>query len=68
MEMFMKWFYCWATVFWPKEIEPAHDKTNKMICVPSKDSDQPGHPLRLMRVFTGRKGHFVGSVVLRLNC
>ena len=25
-------------------IEPSHDETNKMICVPSEDSDQPGHP------------------------
>ena len=24
--------------------EPAHDKTYKMACVPSEDSDQPGHP------------------------
>ena len=24
--------------------EPAHDKTNKMACAPSEDSDQPGHP------------------------
>ena len=24
--------------------EPQHDKTNKMTCVPSEDSDQPGHP------------------------
>ena len=23
--------------------EPPHDKTNKMACAPSKDSDQPGH-------------------------
>ena len=23
--------------------EPPHDKTNKMICAPSEDSDQPGH-------------------------
>ena len=23
--------------------EPVHDKTNKMTCAPSKDSDQPGH-------------------------
>ena len=22
--------------------EPPHDKTNKMVCAPSKDSDQPG--------------------------
>ena len=27
------------------------DKTNKMTCVPSKDSDQPGHPPSLIRVF-----------------
>ena len=24
--------------------EPPHDKTNKMICAPSEDSDQSGHP------------------------
>ena len=24
-----------------KHFEPEHDKTNKMICAPSKDSDQP---------------------------
>ena len=23
---------------------PDHDKTNKMTCVPSEDSDQPGQP------------------------
>ena len=32
------------------KIEPWHDKTNKMICAPSEDSDQPGHPLSLIRV------------------
>ena len=31
--------------------EPPHDKTNKMACAPSKDSDQPGHPPSLIRVF-----------------
>ena len=31
--------------------EPAHDKTNKITCAPSKDSDQPGHPPSLIRVF-----------------
>ena len=25
-----------------------NDKTNKMICAPSKDSDQPGHPPSLI--------------------
>ena len=32
-----------ATLF-----EAPHDKTNKMACVPSEDSDQPGHPPRLI--------------------
>ena len=32
-------------------IEPPHDKTDKMACVPSEDSDQPGHPPSLIRVF-----------------
>ena len=31
--------------------EPPHDKTNKMACAPSEDSDQPGHPPCLIRVF-----------------
>ena len=34
--------------------EPAHDKTNKMACAPSEDSDQPGHPPSLIRVFAVR--------------
>ena len=34
--------------------ESQHDKTNKMVCVPSKDSDQPGHPPSLIRVFAVR--------------
>ena len=35
-------------------IEPPHDKTNKMACAPSEDSDQPGHPPNLIRVFAVR--------------
>ena len=35
-------------------IEPLHDKTSKMACAPSEDSDQPGHPHSLIRVFTVR--------------
>ena len=31
--------------------EPSHDKSNKLACAPSKDSDQPGHPPSLIRVF-----------------
>ena len=33
---------------------PPHDKTNKMTCAPSEDSDQPGHPPSLIRVFAVR--------------
>ena len=65
--------------------EPPQGKTNKMACVPREDSDQPGHPPslirvfavhmkkvwvfsyplmpRLIRVFAGPKGHFVGFVM-----
>ena len=28
----------------PDKNEPEHDKTNKMACTPSEDSDQPAHP------------------------
>ena len=31
--------------------EPVHDKSNKMTCAPSEDSDQHGHPPSLIRVF-----------------
>ena len=34
----------------------------------SKDSDQTGRMLRLIWVFAGRTGHFVGFVILRLSC
>ena len=34
--------------------EQHRDKTNKMACAPSEDSDQPGHPPRLIRVFAIR--------------
>ena len=34
--------------------EPHRDKTNKMACAPSEDSDQPGHPPSLIRVFAVR--------------
>ena len=45
--------------------EPQHDKTNKMTCAPSEDSDQPGHSPSLIRVFAvhsmGSKGPKVSS-------
>ena len=34
--------------------EPQHDRTNKMTCAPSVDSDQPEHPLSLIRFFNVR--------------
>ena len=37
-----------------KYFEPPHNKTNKMTFVPSEDSDQPGHPPSLIRVFAVR--------------
>ena len=35
-------------------LELPHDKTNKVACAPSEDSDQPGHPPSLIRVFAVR--------------
>ena len=37
-----------------KHFETPHDKTNKITFVPSEDSDQPGHPPSLIRVFAVR--------------
>ena len=34
--------------------EPHRDKTNEMACACSEDSDQPGHPPSLIRVFAVR--------------
>ena len=40
--------------------ELPHDKTNKMTCMSSEDSDLPGHLLSLIRVFAVRmKKHWV---------
>ena len=38
----------------PVKKEPPHDKTNKVACAPSEDSDQSGHPPSLIRVFAIR--------------
>ena len=44
-----------STVFAiPTVFEPPHDKTNKVACSPTKDSEQPGHPPSLTGVFTVR--------------
>ena len=54
-------------------------KPTKMTCAPSEDSDQPGHPPGVIRVFAvrmmptllwvfaGRTCHFVGFVMHRLK-
>ena len=47
--------------------KPPCDKTNKMICVPSEDSDQTGPMPRLIWVFPGHTCHFVGFVMMRLK-
>ena len=39
------------TTHYQNKIEPPHDKTSKMICAPSEDSDQPGHLSSLTWVF-----------------
>ena len=43
-------FWFWLSAYLQKLNEPQHDKTNKMISAPSEDSDQPGHPLSLIKV------------------
>ena len=43
--------YKWKSLY---SFEPPYDKTNKMTCAPSEDSDQPGHPPSLIRVFADR--------------
>ena len=45
------------------KIELPHDKPNKMICAPSEDSDQPGHPPSLIRVFVVRSKDSQGPKV-----
>ena len=44
-------------------LEPPHDKTNEMACAPSEDSDQPGYPPSLIRVFAVRMTRVGGCPV-----
>ena len=44
----------WVTFCFEKIYEPHCDKTIKMACAPSEDSDQPGHPPSLIRAFAVR--------------
>ena len=45
----------------PFPFEQHRDKTNKMACAPSEDSDQPEHPPSLIRVFAVRLLSWGGS-------
>ena len=47
------WF-CNANAWALKVFEQPHDKTNKMACAPSEDSNRPWHPPSLIRVFAVR--------------
>ena len=48
--------FCYFTSLASKKstYEPPHDKTNEMARAPSEDSEQPGHPPSLIRVFAVR--------------
>ena len=50
-------FTVWQTIY-------EHDKTNKMNCAPSEDSDQPGWPPSLISIFTV---HFLSSLGPKLS-
>ena len=45
---------CYTGFRYLHTFEPLHDKINKMAWAPSEDSDQPGHPPSLIRVFAVR--------------
>ena len=58
-DMSLRWAhmtFCWfcheaaqLNCVWQVRIyEPEHDKTNKIACAPSEDSDQPGYPPSLI--------------------
>ena len=51
---------------WPPcTYDPPHDITNNITCAPSEDSDQPGHPPSLIRVFAVRvKTHWALNYLL----
>ena len=47
----LKYMYITVSDLSNQTIQPTHDKTYKIACVPSKDSDQPGHLPSLIRGF-----------------
>ena len=50
--------FCYSSL----SFEPQHDKANTMKCVPSKDSDQPGHEPSLIRVFADQSSDQTGQM------
>ena len=67
-QQFRIW-YTWNSNQFYEENELPHDKTNKVAFVPSKDSDQLGHPQSLIRVFAVCvKKHWVLSYPLSAQC
>ena len=56
--------YIYARIF-----EPHRDKTSKMACTPSEDSDHPGHEPSLIRLFAVcRKKAWILSYLLQSFC
>ena len=53
-ESLLKLVRTWKVLCLGLTFEPSHDKTNKMAYVPIENSDQPGHPPSLIRVFSVR--------------
>ena len=49
--LYTQHIFLWRTVGNYPLIQPPHDKTNKMICAPIEDSDQPGNKPSLIKVF-----------------
>ena len=53
---------------WQAWNELPHDKTNRLTCAPSKDSDQPGHLPSLIRVFADHmKKHWTLNYLLSVQ-
>ena len=54
-------------MFGEYDYEPARDKTYKMACAPSEDSDQPGHPPSLIKVFAVRPMGSLGPIFFSIR-
>ena len=63
----MKYIYAAYVDPRKKHFEPPHDKTSKMTFVPSEDSDHPGHPPSLIRVFAARSVGSLGPILLQAD-